>query len=88
MCRAPRRELAGCYTGNKRLIDLMSTTESVISFPDMMEAKEACGPLHCKLITVHRKCRRGDIPGAVKIAQKWLIPRAKVAAMLREEVEA
>jgi excisionase family DNA binding protein len=54
--------------------------------PEMFTVQEVAGAFHMARLTVQRKCAADQIPGAVKVGNKWLIPRTTVEAVLCGEI--
>lgn len=49
---------------------------------DMLTTDEAAAALRVAEWTMQRKCKQAQIPGAIKLWNKWLIPRETVEQLL------
>ena len=53
----------------------MKAIEVDAVLPQMMPTRQVAAAWYTRPQTVERRCRRGQVPGAVKVAGKWLVPR-------------
>jgi hypothetical protein len=51
--------------------------------PEMVELGDLVPVLHKTPLTLQRMARAGQIPGAVRVGRRWLVPTENVRAMLR-----
>lgn len=42
--------------------------------PDFVTAEEYAAAHHVTSVAIRKKCRRGTLPGAMKIGRDWVIP--------------
>lgn len=63
----------------------VSTAETSTGLPMMMKSSEVATALRLSLWTVQRLCMTGQLDGAVKVRDRWLVPASTITALLGGE---